>query len=236
MKRRELSRRVRWTAGALLALAGGATLADAVATVVWEEPVSALEASGAQRELRTQYVALARRWDDVPDRSHRTAMLRRAHDAGRLNKVARPGTAVGRLSIARIGLSEVWVQGTDTADLNRGPGHYPETVLPGRRGTVGLAGHRTTHGAPFKHIDRLRRGDKIRVSMPYGSYTYAVERTRIVSPEDVRVLRNARSDRLVLTACHPLWSAKQRIIVTAKLVRWPGMLLKAPPLRTSPVS
>ncbi len=197
-------------------------MGDAVATVAWEEPVGAFEAAKAQRRLSTQYTALARRWDDVPEHDYERAMLRRAHLAGRLNKGVRAGKALGRLRIPRIGLSEVWVQGTGPGSLGEGPGHYPTSVLPGRRGTVALAGHRTTHGAPFRHVDRLRPGDAIRISMPYGAYTYRVEHTQIVKPSDVTVLRNVRSDRLVLTACHPLWSAAQRIVVTATLVRWPG--------------
>ena len=149
-------------------------------------------------------------------------MLRRASEAAHLDADVGPGNALGRLRIPKIGLSTVWVQGTSGAALLKGPGHYAGTVLPGRRGTVGLAGHRTTHGAPFRHIDRLRHGDRIDVSMPYGTYSYVVQGTQIVSPDQVGVLRATRSDQLVLTACHPLWSAAQRIVVTAKLVRRPG--------------
>jgi len=109
------------------------------------------------------------------------------------------------------------VEGTDTGDLRKGPGHYPETPLPGERGTVGIAGHRTTYGAPFRTIDKLRRGDAIVVDMTYGRFVYRVEKTRIVEPTEVSVKRRVDHERLILSACHPLYSAAQRIVVFARL-------------------
>jgi sortase A len=87
-----------------------------------------------------------------------------------------------------------------------------------REGTVGIAGHRTTYGAPFRHVDRLRRGDKVEVDMPYGRFTYEVQRTRIVPPTAIWVTDRVSYDRLVLSACHPLYSAAKRIVVFARLV------------------
>jgi sortase A len=126
---------------------------------------------------------------------------------------------VGRLRADAIGLDAVVVQGTATAALRTGPGHYPATPLPGVRGTVAIAGHRTTYGAPFRHIDDLDGGDRIELRMPYGSFTYRVERTRIVPPTATWVTRRVKYDRLVLTACHPLYSAAERIVVFARLER-----------------
>ncbi len=111
------------------------------------------------------------------------------------------------------------VEGTDAGDLRKGPGHYPGTPLPGQRGTVAIAGHRTTYGAPFRKIDKVRPGDEIVVVMPYGRFTYRVERTRIVPPTAVWVTQRVSYDRLILSACHPLYSAAKRIVVFAKLVR-----------------
>jgi sortase A len=113
----------------------------------------------------------------------------------------------------------VFVEGTDAGDLRRGPGHYPATPLPGQRGTVAIAGHRTTYGAPFRKIDKLRPRDAIVITMPYGRFTYRVERTRIVKPTDVWVTQPVSYARLILSACHPLYSAAQRIVVFARLVR-----------------
>jgi sortase A len=115
-------------------------------------------------------------------------------------------------------LSTVVVAGTGTDDLRKGPGHYPATPLPGASGTVGIAGHRTTYGAPFRRIDRLKPRDRIEIDMPYGRFVYAVERTRIVPPTATWVTHRVSYDRLILSACHPLYSAAKRIVVFARLV------------------
>ena len=83
--------------------------------------------------------------------------------------------------------------------------------------TVGIAGHRTTYLAPFRFINELHRGDRIYVTMPYGKFTYVVQKQQIVQPTDVWVVNNVGYDRLVLSACNPIYSASQRIIVFAKL-------------------
>src|SRR3954452_19273410 len=117
-----------------------------------------------------------------------------------------------------LGASWVIVKGTTTGDLRHGPGVYPQTPLPGASGTVAIAGHRTTYGAPFRHIDRLSSGDSITVTLPYGRFTYRVQHRRIVGPNDIWVIKRVGYDRLVLTACHPLYSAAKRIVVFARLV------------------
>jgi sortase A len=111
----------------------------------------------------------------------------------------------------------VVVQGTSSADLERGPGHYRISALPGSGGTVAIAGHRTTYLHPFRHIDRLRRGDAIVLELPYGTFRYAVLAHAIVSDRDWSILRRRRTETLVLTACHPLYSATHRIAVFARL-------------------
>ena len=108
--------------------------------------------------------------------------------------------------------------GTDTASLRKGPGIYDDVPFPGASGTTAIAGHRTTYRAPFRHIDKLQRGDVIVVEMPYGRFTYAVQETRIVPPNRLSVLRRVTYDRLVLSARHPLYSAAKRIVVFARLV------------------
>ena len=81
-----------------------------------------------------------------------------------------------------------------------------------------MAGHRTTYGAPFRRLDQLGRGDRMEMVMPYGRFRYRVERTRIVPATATWVTRKVGHDRLVLTACHPLYSAAQRVVVFARLV------------------
>ena len=122
---------------------------------------------------------------------------------------------MGRLEIPAIGVETVVVEGTEPGALRSGPGHYPGTALPGAGTTVAIAGHRTTYGAPFRRLDDLERGDLITLRMPYGRVAYRVERTRIVDPDATWVVRAADREQLVLTACHPLYSADQRIVVFA---------------------
>jgi sortase A len=152
--------------------------------------------------------------DRLPDTTQRLAFAARA-----FARKVQDGDPIGRLRLPAAGIDDVMVEGTGTADLRSGPGHYPTTPLPGQRGTVGIAGHRTTYGAPFRHLDAVRPGDRVEVSLPYGVFTYRVERTRIVKPTDVWVTDRVSFDRLILSACHPLYSAAKRIVVFAKLER-----------------
>jgi len=207
-------------AGAVALVSGVLLLMDVVATLAWQEPISALLAQRAQAGLRDQ-LAQEQRAAGADTRALQArrlglrAELRRlaARAAGR----ARPGHAIGRIELPTLGRSYVVVQGTDTAQLRKGPGHYPKTPLPGEPGTVAVAGHRTTYLAPFRTLDRLRRGDRIVMAMPYGRFVYRVRRTRVVPPAALWVTRRVGYDQLVLTACHPLYSAARRIVVFARL-------------------
>jgi len=221
-RRTSRTRRGIGTLSSILILAGALLFLDAGVTLVWQEPLSALygkvnqdRLDGRLDRLEREPAPLAqlRALAGLQSSQQRVAFLARA-----LRRRVRPGDPIGRIGIARIGLSTVVVEGTNPDDLREGPGHYDETPLPGLRGTVAIAGHRTTYLAPFRQLDRLRARDKIVVEMPYGRFTYEVERTRIVSPTAFYVIRRASYDRLVLTACHPLYSAAQRIVVFARLV------------------
>lgn len=200
---------------------GFVLVADAVMTAAWEDPFTALTTRNAQKVLSRklaaderaplplQTLALIKR---LVTRQQRMAALAR-----RLEHRARPGDPLGRISIPRAGSNFVFVSGTTGRTLKKGPGHYRDTPLPGQRGTVALAGHRTTYAAPFRRLNRLRRGDPIVITMPYGRFFYRVEGSKIVLPDTIGVLRRVKHDRLVLTTCHPLFSAKKRLVVTARL-------------------
>jgi sortase A len=205
----------------VLIVAGALLLADAGLTLLWQEPLSAIYAKVQQSRLSGK---LDHAFSDVittpaekrglaalPDDARRIAFAARAY-----NRHAQPGEPLGRIKIPSIGLQRVIVEGTGTADLRKGPGHYPSTPMPGAPGTVGVAGHRTTYGASFRHVDRLKKGDRITIEMPYATITYRVERLRIVPPTATWVVDRRSFDRLVLTACHPLYSAAQRIVVFAR--------------------
>jgi sortase A len=139
--------------------------------------------------------------------------------AERFLKKIKPGQALGRIIIPKLDIDPVFVNGTTSADLRKGPGRYPETQVPGLGELTAIAGHRTTFGAPFRHIDDLVKGNEIVLVLPYGTFTYRVTGHEIVDDEDWSVIDPRGYDTLVLSACHPLYSAEQRWIVYAKLVK-----------------
>jgi sortase A len=203
---------MRRAVAALLMAAGALALADAALTLAWQEPITALAAHRDQSRLRAELRALA---VAVPAPTGAQRRAAAAASAPALRRRTRDGDAVARLRIPRLGLDAVVVRGTRPHDLEHAPGLFDAARLPGERGTALIAGHRTTYGAPFRHIDHLRRGDRLTVTMPYGTFRYAVEGTRIVDPADLRALRTVGHSRLVLSACHPLFSAARRIVVYA---------------------
>jgi sortase A len=129
------------------------------------------------------------------------------------------GDALARLEIPRIDVDWIVVAGVETADLKKGPGHYPETPLPGQLGNAAIAGHRTTYGQPFYSIEQLQPGDEIITTTPTGRYVYIVTGQKIVSPEDYQVITTTdpTSATLTLTSCHPRWTTRERIVVTSQL-------------------
>ncbi len=206
----------RFTASVLI-VSGALLIADVVVTLLWQEPISALLASREQSRLSGQLTTLTRQVASE-ERAIAGPSPRRLAELAR-SEARRVGTghALGRIRLPTLHRSYVMVQGTDEASLRRGPGHYPGTPLPGEPGTVGVAGHRTTYLAPFKTIDRLRPGDPVVLEMPYGDFTYRVQATRIVEPNALWITHDVGYPRLVLSACHPLYSASQRIVVFARL-------------------
>jgi sortase A len=192
-------------------------------TLAWREPLSTLYGSIQQGKAEDSLDKLKLEFPepaavhDTPTRS-RELTARAERLAGDFAGKVETGNGIGRIKIPSIGVDIVVVQGTDTASLQKGPGHFPETPFPGQGGTVGIAGHRTTYGAPFRHVDSLDRGDRIVVEMPYGKIFYRVQKTEIVDPTDVDVVDYAGYERLVFSTCHPVYSAAQRFIVFARAV------------------
>jgi sortase A len=140
-----------------------------------------------------------------------------------------PGDAVAVLWFERDGEPVVVddpvyvVHGVTLDDLRSGPGHYPETAAPGEDGNVGIAGHRTTYGAPFWSLDELRGGDTIHVVDRQGEeWVYEYVEQRIVSPQDTWVVGEdpleSGAPTITLTTCHPRFSAAQRLVAWGELV------------------
>jgi sortase A len=127
------------------------------------------------------------------------------------------GDALAKLEIPSIGVDWIVVAGVRVEDLQKGPGHYPDTPLPGQEGNVAIAGHRTTYGAPFARINELEPGDEIVLSTFTGRFVYRMSEQWIVPPTDASVLNPTPVPSLTLTSCHPKYSARERIIVRAVL-------------------
>ena len=210
----------RTTAAVVLFVTGVLLLAEAIVTVAWQEPFSALSAQRQQNKLSAELrvaesaaLAAPAQFATRRDPVESTPAVFAARERRRTGN----GDPLGRLRIPSLGVNLVFVEGANPPQLEKGPGHYAGTALPGERGTVGVAGHRTTYLAPFRHIDALRKGDSILVQMPYGRFRYEVEGSIVVLPRNTRSLRPVKHDRLVLTTCTPLFSAAKRLVVTARL-------------------
>ena len=120
------------------------------------------------------------------------------------------------IKVPEIGLSAMVVSGTQPAQLKKGPGWYPNSALPGKTGNVAIAGHRSTYGAWFRHLDRLEKGDRIFLFYQNKHFIYRVEKVFLVEKDDFSVIEPTNYQALTLTTCHPLNSASQRLVVRAK--------------------
>jgi sortase A len=138
------------------------------------------------------------------------------------------GDGVALIKIPKIGVDRVVVEGVGVPDLKKGPGHYPGTAMPGQLGNTVISGHRTTYGAPFNRLDELEPGDEIIVYDQSGPFKYIVSEKKIVSPTAVEVLDPSSDARLTLTTCNPKFSARQRLIIVAKLEGTPRGIANPP--------
>jgi sortase A len=211
-------------AGTLLAGAGLLAVTWALTVWQWQDPFTALYTSHQQQSLAvayehdeaayvppTQPAAHAR--TPVRVEKRRIARAARRYRAG-----LQTGGAVGRLRIPRLNLNAIVVNGTDGATLTKGPGRYLHSYVPGEGELIYIAGHRTTYGAPFAQIQRMRKGDEVTLEVPYGRFVYRVSSSVIVPADDLARLRSPGYEEIALQACHPRFFATERYIVYAKPV------------------
>jgi sortase A len=205
----------------VLILSGALLLADAAVTLLWQEPLTAVIAVIKRNGVDKRFLSYGgaplselerRALGALKGEQQRIAFLARQE-----RKEVKTGQAIGILQMPRLGATYTVVQGTDDSSLQRGPGHYPQTPFPGLGDTVAIAGHRTTYLAPFRNIDQLRPGDRIVLTMRYAQFTYKVQYNRVVQPTAWWVTHNVGYERLVLSACNPLYSAAQRIVTFARV-------------------
>jgi sortase A len=225
--RRPARGRSRWRRrlGDLLLIVGGLVLAYPL----WSAGFTLAEQGRLASAYTSRDAAFARTVAGASARArHVPTRLLVARLAQRYGAQLRPGDPIGRLLIPRLGLDYVIQQGasgratlsstSDAALLRNGPVHYAITPLPGAGEPFAVAGHRTTYGAPFYKLAKLRRGDAIEVATPYARFYYTLARSTVVLPGDTGVLAD-HGYALVLTTCTPFYSASHRLIVWGRLVR-----------------
>ena len=179
--------------GTFLVVAGLGLLVWALVVWRWQDPFTALYTTYEQRQLAASYESRAAEFERTASSWRATARAdvrsELAAAARRYRKAVDAGDAIGRLRVPRLDLDIVLVNGTGTNTLKKGPGRYLGSYMPGEGELVYVAGHRTTYLAPFARIDALRRGDRVSVQMPYGTFEYRVSRDIIVPATAVEVLK-----------------------------------------------
>ena len=200
-------------------LVSGAVVLLYVVYLMW---FTNLGTAKAQREL-------AESWDPQPPTAEPADPAEPAEDEQE-EPPPEPGDAYAMLWFERDGEPIVVdeplyvVSGVTLDDLRAGPGHYPDTAAPGEDGNVGIAGHRTTYGAPFWSLEELTAGDTIHVVDRSGEeWVYEYVEQRVVAPQDTWVVDDedpldSGAPTITLTTCHPRFSAAQRLIAWGELV------------------
>jgi sortase A len=207
--------------GRTLIACGVLGLVWAVVVWRWQDPFTALYTKIQQDRLARQYDGLVARYNAPRFNGASLAAVQRviAQEARRYRLATHQGQAIGRIVVPRLHLNMILVDGTDEGSLEKGPGRDLRSYMPGEGRLVYIAGHRTTYLAPFSHIERLRRGDRVTLEMPYATFVYRITRHRIVAADDLSVLRSPKYEQVELQACHPRFFATHRYIAYALPVR-----------------
>jgi sortase A len=128
-------------------------------------------------------------------------------------RAAVPIVKIGEIHIPRIGLVHPVFEGVTLTVIDKGPGHWPGSAVPGQLGNSVFAGHRVTHSHPFRRINEMVAGDEIIFKMPNGIHTYKMTGFKVVTPKDVHIVNPTPDATVTLFACHPPGSARQRYVV-----------------------
>jgi sortase A len=187
--------------------------------VVITYPLSTfLVTNKAQKKLRSEWKKQVKKTEENKTSDSNTPATQPSQDLKKSTKKSiPPGKAAFRLIIPKIGLDMIVVEGTDTASLKLGPGHISKTVQPGETGVCVVSGHRTTYGAPFFRLSNLKNGDEIVAETTTARFVYKVYEVKSVSPKDTSFIKSTEESILALTTCTPIHSARQRLVVLAKI-------------------
>ena len=209
---KELKRKQRLNTGLDLIgktlISAGLLLLLFVAYQLWG---TGLAESQAQNKLKSQFIAS-------------TTVATPATDAPTTTTLPPPpkkGDVVAQITIDKINVEKFVIAGVGYKELEKGPGLFASSPLPGQLGNVSIAGHRTTFGAPFGRVNELAKGDRIVMTTSRGEFVYLVsEAPTIVQASDVDVIRTVDPSRAILTlvTCHPKWTSENRMIISAELI------------------
>lgn len=213
-------RLVGWAGRSLLALA--VLVLAFLGYELWGTGIAESRSQAALRSQLAQRIHQPPAATPAPNTPNGSGIAAPTASAGTVASPAPEGGPEGVIKIPKVGVDQVFIEGTATGDLRRGPGHYSGTPLPGQPGNAALAGHRTTYGEPFYNLNELRPGDQIMVSTASGTYRYDVSRSFVVVPSDVAVIAPTRTNQLTLTTCTPRFSASRRLIIQASLLGSPA--------------
>lgn len=164
----------------------------------------------AQDKLKSQFVTTT--VPSTPSNSPSTTVARVSPTTG---------DVVAQIIIDSIKVDKFVIAGVGYKELEKGPGLFTGSPLPGQLGNVAISGHRTTYGAPFSRIDELATGDRIVMKTSQATYTYRVSSApKVVKPSDVDVIRTVDPTRATLTliTCHPKWTSENRLVISAALL------------------
>jgi sortase A len=223
--RARVGRRILRIGGTLVAVVGVLLIAWAFVVWQWQDPFTGLYTRWQQHKLEGKLERVVESYRPLPRPSTSTgasttsvAAERRVlrAEAARFRARAAAGSPIGKIAVPRLGLHMVLVNGTDHDSLTKGPGRDSRSYMPGQGQLVYIAGHRTTYLAPFAHIDSLRPGDRVTLTMPYATIVYTVTGHVIVDAHDLSVLQSHNRAVIALQACHPRFFASHRYIVWAK--------------------
>ncbi|MGZ4676237.1 MAG: sortase [Acidimicrobiia bacterium] len=132
--------------------------------------------------------------------------------------VRRPISIIGRIQIPSIGLDTELRDQITQESIDLGPSHWPGTAAPGGFGNAVVAGHRSSHSAPFHDLGNLHAGDTIVLVDGFGQrYTYSVTELFVVNPDAIWITKQTPGHTLTLFTCHPIGSSAQRLVVRATL-------------------
>ena len=208
--------------GALVGLLGLAACGTSAGTTVAAPAETAAAATSA---APTTTVAVTLPVTDAPTTTAVPATIATTTTAATLPQPAPapdpngpdPAMELGTIQIPKIGVDRPLWEGVSLNTLNRGPGHWPGTAMPGQVGNVVVGGHRVSHDKPFRNIDQLVPGDQIVMTFNGVPNTYIVTGSQVVTPNDTWVINQTPEHTATLFACHPPGSTRFRYVVFAKL-------------------